>query len=153
MTEMQAAIGRIQLRRMADWHERRTANAMALADALGACDALHVPLPPAGIEHAWYKFYAFVQPRGLAEGWSRDSIMAAINAAGVPCYAGICAEVYLEKAFDGTGLRPPARLPAARALGETSLMFLVHPTLTDDEVRMTGQVVRSVMQQATRVAA
>ncbi|EYS93670.1 aminotransferase [Cupriavidus sp. SK-4] len=153
MTEMQAAIGRIQLRRMADWHHRRTANAMALADALGACDALHVPLPPAGVEHAWYKFYAFVQPRGLAEGWSRDSIMAAINAAGVPCYAGICAEVYLERAFDGTGLRPPARLPAARALGETSLMFLVHPTLTDDEVRMTGQVVRSVMQQATRVAA
>ena len=100
--------------------------------------------------------YTFEKRREIlksAEGWSRDSIMAAINAAGVPCYAGICAEVYLEKAFDGTGLRPPARLPAARALGETSLMFLVHPTLTDDEVRMTGQVVRSVMQQATRVAA
>ncbi|KWR89092.1 DegT/DnrJ/EryC1/StrS family aminotransferase [Cupriavidus sp. IDO] len=153
MTEMQAAIGRIQLRRMAGWHARRAGNAMALADTLGACDALHVPLPPAGVEHAWYKFYAYVQPQRLAEGWSRDSIMAAINAAGVPCYSGICSEVYLEKAFDGTGWRPSARLPVARALGETSLMFLVHPTLTDEEVHKTGHVVRSVMQQAARLAA
>ncbi|QRQ84512.1 DegT/DnrJ/EryC1/StrS family aminotransferase [Cupriavidus oxalaticus] len=153
MTEMQAAIGRIQLRRMADWHARRSANAMALAGALGACDGLYVPLPPAGVEHAWYKFHAFVQPHRLAEGWSRDSIMAAVNAAGVPCYTGGCAEVYLEKAFDGTGWRPASRLPVARALGETSLMFLVHPTLTQDEVHRTAQVVLSVMEQATRAAA
>ncbi|WER49576.1 DegT/DnrJ/EryC1/StrS aminotransferase family protein [Cupriavidus sp. WKF15] len=153
MTEMQAAIGRVQLRRMAGWHARRCANALALSEVLGACDALHVPLPPAGVEHAWYKFYAYVRPERLAEGWSRDSIMAAINAAGVPCYSGICAEVYLERAFDGTGWRPAERLPAARTLGETSLMFLVHPTLTDEEVRMTAQAVRSVMRQATRAAA
>jgi len=153
MMEMQAAIGRIQLRRMDDWHARRTANAMTLAGALADCEALHVPLPPPGIEHAWYKFYAYVRPHYLAEGWSRDSVMAAINEAGVPCYAGTCAEVYLEKAFDGTGWRPPARLPVARALGETSLMFLVHPTLTAEEIDKSGQVVRDVMRRAVRLAA
>ncbi|KDP84474.1 DegT/DnrJ/EryC1/StrS family aminotransferase [Cupriavidus basilensis] len=150
MLEIQAAIGRIQLKRMADWTARRTANAMTLAEALKPCKALRVPLPPAGVEHGWYKFYAFVQPESLAEGWDRDRIMAEINAAGVPCYSGSCSEVYLEKAFDGTGWRPAERLPVAKELGETSLLFLVHPTLTEAEIARTAQVARAVVERATR---
>lgn len=149
MLEIQAAIGRIQVRRMADWTARRTANAMTLAETLKPCKALRVPLPPAGVEHAWYKFYAFVQPESLAEGWNRDRIMAEINAAGVPCYSGSCSEVYLEKAFDGTGWRPAGRLPVAKELGETSLLFLVHPTLTEAEIARTAQAARAVVERAT----
>jgi dTDP-4-amino-4,6-dideoxygalactose transaminase len=150
MTEMQAVIGRIQLKRMAEWTERRTANATALAQALKSCGTLRVPVPPPDTRHAWYKFYAFVRPEILKAGWSRDRLMAEINAAGVPCYAGVCSEAYLEKAFDDTGWRPAARLPVARALGETSLMFLVHPTLTDAEVSKTGKVVQDIVGQASR---
>ncbi|AGW92522.1 MULTISPECIES: DegT/DnrJ/EryC1/StrS family aminotransferase [Cupriavidus] len=149
MLEMQAVIGRIQLARLPAWSRQRAQHAAALAEALSACEALRVPLAPAHAEHAWYKFYAFVRPERLAEGWSRDRIMAEINAAGVPCYAGGCAECYLEKAFDGTGWRPTVRLPAARQLGETSLMFLVHPTLTEAEIGKTAQVVCDVMRRAT----
>lgn len=149
MLEMQAVIGRIQLARLPAWNRQRAQHAAVLAGALSACEALRVPLPPAHAEHAWYKFYAFVRPERLAEGWSRDRIMAEINAAGVPCYAGGCAECYLEKAFDGTGWRPAVRLPAARQLGETSLMFLVHPTLTEAEIGKTAQVVCDVMRRAT----
>ncbi|WP_446011687.1 DegT/DnrJ/EryC1/StrS family aminotransferase [Candidatus Electrothrix sp.] len=145
LSEMQAAIGRIQLRRMADWHARRKANAERLAQVFLTLPALRMPLPPVGMEHGWYKFYAFVQPEALPYGWSRDRIMAKINAAGVPCFSGSCSEVYLEKAFDGTGWRPLERLPVARALGETSLMFLVHPALTDDEIKKTCRVVAAVM--------
>lgn len=107
-------------------------------------------MPPAGVEHAWYKFYAFVRPEALAGGWDRDRIMAEINAAGVPCYSGSCSEVYLEKAFDDTGWRPAERLPVARELGETSLLFLVHPTLTEAEIARTAQVAREVVERATR---
>lgn len=96
-------------------------------------------------EHAHYKCYAYVRPERLAPGWSRDRIIEAINAEGVPCFQGSCSEVYLEKAFDGTGWRPAQRLPVARALGETSIMFLVHPTLTQAEVDKTCEVVRRVM--------
>ena len=99
----------------------------------------------AACEHAHYKCYAYVQPERLAPGWSRDRIVEAINAEGVPCFQGSCSEVYLEKAFDGTGWRPAERLPVARELGETSIMFLVHPTLTQAEVDMTCEVVRRVM--------
>jgi len=54
----------------------------------------------------------------------------------------------LEKAFDGTGWRPAERLPVARELGETSLMFLVHPTLTVAEIEQTCAVLAEVMTAA-----
>jgi dTDP-4-amino-4,6-dideoxygalactose transaminase len=151
MMEMQAAIGRIQLSRMPDWHERRKANAEAILEVCKQFPAaLRVPVVPDDIEHAWYKCYVFVRPDGLKEDWSRDRIMDEINAGGVPCYSGSCSEVYLEKAFDGTDYRPKERLPVAKELGETSLMFLVHPTLTEQEIKKTGEVISQVMQQASR---
>lgn len=152
MLELQAAIGRIQLQRLPDWHRSRQANAMRLAEALAACEVVRVPWPSADVSHAWYKFYAFIKPDALASGWSRDRVMAEINAAGVPCYAGSCSEVYLEKAFDGTGWRPRKRLPVARTLGETSLMWLVHPTLSEAEMYRIAEVSRNVLLQAGRNA-
>jgi dTDP-4-amino-4,6-dideoxygalactose transaminase len=150
MLEVQAAIGRIQLGRIDTWHRARAANAQRLLEATNSCDGLRVPAPPSDIEHAWYRFYAFVRRDALRAGWDRDRIVAAIKDQGVPCFFGTCSEVYLEKAFDGTGWRPSERLPVARELGETSLAFLVHPTLTTEELDKTCEVVRSVMATATR---
>lgn len=149
MLEMQASIGRIQLRRMADWSAKRTANAEAIWAACRPHAVVRVPAVPKGSVHAHYKCYVYVQPDQLAPGWSRDRIVEAINAQGVPCFQGSCSEVYLEKAFDNTGWRPTARLAVARELGETSLMFLVHPTLTDAEITKTCEVVDAVLEQAS----
>ena len=154
MLEVQAAVGRIQLGRMADWTAQRTANAQALWAACQGLNAVRVPdfaaAPEgaAGSIHAHYKCYVYVQPEHLAPGWSRDRMVEAITAQGVPCYQGSCSEVYLEKAFDGTGWRPAQRLPVARQLGDTSLMFLVHPTLTPLEIDRTCAVIRQVLAHA-----
>lgn len=148
MTEMQAAIGRIQLRRIPEWHARRKSNAYRLADSFLDLPGLRTPLPPMHIDHAFYKFYVFVRTEKLKKNWSRERIQAEVNAAGIPCYSGSCAEVYLEKAFDGKGWRPAQRFPIAQDLGETSLMFLVHPTLTDKEIDKTCKVVATVLAQA-----
>ncbi|NNF46412.1 MAG: DegT/DnrJ/EryC1/StrS aminotransferase family protein [Desulfofustis sp.] len=148
MTEMQAAIGRIQLKRMPYWHRRRLDIANAIWGAANSLPGLRVPKVPEYIEHAAYKCYVFVRPDELASGWSCERIQAEINALGVPCYSGSCSEVYLEKAFEGTSYRPAARLTNARALGETSLMFLCHPTLTDKQVEQTCESLIAVMQQA-----
>jgi dTDP-4-amino-4,6-dideoxygalactose transaminase len=163
MMEIQAAIGRIQLRRMADWTDRRTANAEAIWDACRPFAAVRVPVftcdrnqcdancaKRSYCAHAHYKCYCYVQTSQLAYGWTRDRIVEAINAEGVPCYTGSCSEVYLEKTFDNTGWRPAERLPMARELGETSLMFLVHPTLTQSEIDKTCQVLRDILNLATR---
>ena len=151
LTEMQSAIGRIQLMRMADWHQKRTNNARAIAEAclpFQQSGLLRVPLPEPDIEHAFYKFYLFVEPSQLKVDWSRDRIVEEINQRGVPCFQGSCSEVYLEKAFDNTPYRPAERLPVARELGETSLMFLVHPTLTPEQIEFMQQVIHSVLEQA-----
>jgi dTDP-4-amino-4,6-dideoxygalactose transaminase len=101
---------------------------------------LRVPTIPNYIEHAAYKCYVFV--KGGVE--LRNKMMLEINEKGVPCYSGSCSEVYLEKAFDNTGFRPKERLPVARELGDTSLMFLVHPTLTNVQIQKTCDVLIEV---------
>lgn len=148
MTEMQAAIGRIQLQRMPQWHAQRLANAEKIWEAARAIKGLRVPSIPADIHHAAYKCYVFVDPNELKPDWNRDRIINAIVEAGVPCFSGSCSEVYLEKAFDNTGFRPEEPLPVAKKLGETSLMFLVHPTLTQAEVDKTCAVLKDVMEES-----
>ncbi|MCB1467864.1 MAG: DegT/DnrJ/EryC1/StrS aminotransferase family protein [Rhizobiaceae bacterium] len=149
MTEMQPAIGRIQLSRMTEWHTARKRNALRLLEGFGVIDALRCPEPPVNMEHAWYKFYTFVRPEALAGEWSRERVMKEIQQAGVPCYGG-ASEIYLEKSFADAGLAPNQRLPNAAELAQTGLMFLVHPTLSDEEIGKTIGVVRDVMKRATR---
>lgn len=150
MTEIQAVIGSIQLSRMLGWHSERIWNARAIWAAANTVRGLRVPVIPPKIEHAAYKCYVFVDPDALKPGWDRDSIMREISAAGVPCYSGSCSEVYLEKAFDGTGWRPAERLRVARELSETSLMFLVHPGITDSDIKLTCDVLSRVMDIAAK---
>lgn len=151
MTEMQAVIGRIQLTRMNDWTTARQANAKLIDEVANGFDVVRTVVVPEYVAHAEYKHYLFVNPEQLAEGWSRDRIVDELMAEGVPCFQGSCSEVYLEKAFDGTDFRPAERLANAKSLGETSLMFLVHPTLTQAEMTKTAAVLAKVSAKAQRV--
>ena len=163
MLEMQAVIGRIQLRRLAQWTAGRTSNAEAIWAACRPHAAVRVPdfgcnsmtcdascHLRSGCAHAHYKCYIYVERDQLALGWSRDRIVEAINELGVPCYQGSCSEVYLEKAFDNTGWQPAERLPVARQLGEDSVMFLIHPTLSGLEIEKTCEAIAKVLKLAKR---
>ena len=151
MTELQAAIGRIQLRRLDEWCARRRRFAAMLTDAFAGIPAFRLTPPPAGVEHAYYRYYLFLRPEALAAGWDRDRIMQVVADRGVPCFSGSCPEIYREHVFDHLPGRPAGRLPAARELGETSLAFLVHPTLEDEDIRRTIEAVSVVMAEASRV--
>ncbi|MGP9820428.1 DegT/DnrJ/EryC1/StrS family aminotransferase [Salinarimonas sp. NSM] len=159
MLEMQAVIGRIQLARMQEWTRARTANAHALIEAMRpfSGDGGPIRLPVLGsagdgsnglTTHAYYRLYAYVRAENLRAGWDRDRVVAEIVAAGVPCYQGACSEVYLERAFDGTGWRPDGGLPVARELGETSISFLVHPTITPDQLARCVEEIPRVLERA-----
>jgi dTDP-4-amino-4,6-dideoxygalactose transaminase len=145
LTEMQAAIGRVQLRKLAQWSEARRRNASVLRTALSALPWLRVPWPADDRRHAAYRLYAFVRPERLPKGWDRDRLMSAINASGVPCFVGGCPEIYREKAFVEGGLAPLERLPVARQLGETSMSFLVHPTLSEQAIRECAATLTRVL--------
>ena len=149
MTEMQAAIGRIQLRKLKNWSECRNANANRIAKTLKKFRAVRVPVPPPHIGHAYYRLYAFVVPEYLANGWNRGRIISEISDAGIPCFSGSCPEIYQEKAFDDEGTRPPVALVNAQALGPLSLAFLVHPTLTLADMEESCAVLDRVLSKAT----
>lgn len=149
MMEMQAVIGRIQIKRMPDWTAKRQANAEQLTQSFRKFSSIRLIEVADYIEHAQYKYYVFVKPENLKEGWTRDRIVNELNARKVPAYQGSCSEVYLEKAFEGTPWRPKERLKNAVELGETSLMFLVHPTLTAEEMAFCCQNIEEVLTEAT----
>ena len=147
LTEMQSAVGRVLLRKLPRFVERRRKNADILTEKFKTIPGLRVTVPPPVIGHSYYKYYAFVRREHLRAGWNRDRIMAAINAQGIPCFSGSCSEIYLEKAFPAE-MRPNQRLEVARELGETSLLFLVHPTLSETDMIDTYNAVKGVFQVA-----
>jgi dTDP-4-amino-4,6-dideoxygalactose transaminase len=156
MLEMQAVIGRIQLKRMTEWTQKRTYNALAIFNAFEEFESVRVPKFKCNqncankcsdnydCKHAFYKAYVYVNPQKLKIGWSRDLIIDKLNELGVPCFQGGCSEVYLEKAFDGSGFKPKYRLPIAKELGENSLMFLVHPTISNENLKLTIDAIKQI---------
>ena len=160
MMEMQAVLGRIQLERMADWTAKRTKNAAVLREMclpyassegfLSVPDAQFHEVLGQDSVHAYYKYYVYVRPDHLPADWSRDKIIRAFNEQGIPCFSGSCSEIYLEHAFDNHPSKPQQRLPVAKQLGETSLMFLAHPTLTDAEMQKVAQVGKTIFDQISQ---
>ncbi len=149
MTEIQSAIGRLQLQKLPVWVETRRRYAAMLSACFAELPGLRVTLPPGHIGHSFYKYYVFVRPSDLLADWNRDRVLQEINAMGIPCFSGSCSEIYLERAFSSE-MRPNPRLPVARELGDTSLMFMVHPTLKPETIELTCDVVTQVMKRATK---
>ena len=149
ITEMQSAIGRALLPRLPAMVNRRRQHAAILTQRFSQMPALRVTVPPAQFFHSYYKYYVFLRPERLRSGWTRDRIIDAVKGEGIPCESGGCSEIYLEKAFP-ENMRPARRLPIAKQLGETSLMFLVHPTLSDGDMEDTANAVAKVLSHATR---
>jgi dTDP-4-amino-4,6-dideoxygalactose transaminase len=149
LSEVQSAVGRLALRKLPQWIATRRRHATKLTECLSKILGLRVPVVPEHIIHSYYKYYVYLLPDELAPGWDRDRISQTITSHGVPCATGSCSEVYLETAFQHLG-RSRSRFPVARELGETSLMFLVHPTLTDAHVERMCEIVERVLWQATR---
>ena len=162
MMEMQAVIGRLQLKKLPEWTRARTSNANAIMETCMQHKICKVPVfccsPECNHEescsdccaHAYYKLYVYNQSDRLSTHWNRDRIIAEINTRGVPCYQGSCSEVYREIAFTSIGLQPDEAKPVAKCLGDTSLMFLVHPTLTFAEIGKTCATINEVFRLAAR---
>ena len=150
LTEMQAAIGRVQLGKLPGWVRTRQRHAGVFREVFAGIAALRTPAPGSDVEHAYYKFYTFLRPEALRAGWDRDRVIGTLGDRGVPCFSGSCPEIYREKALQSRGIGPDEPLPVARELGETSLMLQVHPTLTSDQVAAIADAVASVVAAATR---
>ena len=152
MTEIQGAIGRIQLKKINSWSATRNEYLAKIWKTCSHIDALRVPKFKClscsecnevnACIHGAYKCYIFLDNSKIQPKFSRLDIIDLINSAGVPCSVGSCSEVYLEKAFESLDCRPKNRLPVAKELGETALMFLIHPSLTNHDIDHTCKVIK-----------
>ena len=152
LTEMQGAIGRIQIKRLNKWNEKRNINANIFIDSLKGNNLLRIPIPSKELNLAWYRLYLFVRPNAFSSGWNRDRVIYEIKQLGVPIFSGSCSEIYLEKCFKDYKYRllKSKRLPVAKELGETSLCFLVHPTLKEEEIEYQINIIKSVLRKAAK---
>jgi dTDP-4-amino-4,6-dideoxygalactose transaminase len=150
MIEVQAVIGRIQLRRMNDWHKKRAENENKIRQVCNKYSFCRLPSIPSDVVHAYYKSYVYIDSSKLSPAWSRDKLMEEINSLGVPCFQGSCSEIYREKAFDNLDCVPKDRLPNARILGESTLVLLIHPTLTSNEIDAMCNVIDSVFSRVEK---
>ena len=75
MIEIQAVIGRAQLRKLPEWTRLRQENLRRLNEAFSAFSCIRTTPAPPGIGHAGYKAYMFIRPEHLKDGWNRDRIM------------------------------------------------------------------------------
>ena len=71
MTEMQAAIGRIQLGKLKEWTACRRSNMNNLFSGLANLTALQIPRVADDLGHAAYKAYIYLRPETLKAGWTR----------------------------------------------------------------------------------
>lgn len=149
MTEIQSEIGRIQLKKMDSWNKIRKENAIFLYENLKDLSILRIPMPSDNLKHAWYKFYVYLKPEYISSDWNRSRILEEINACGYKALTGSCSEVYLESCFKDKSFCPSIRLPIAKELGETSLMFLVHPGIHKEEMYNYVETIKKILYKAT----
>lgn len=147
MTEVQAAVGLRQLAKLGGWVQRRRAHADRLRAMLARHPAFDTPEPPDGVESAYYRLYTHVRPEALAEGWTRDRLMVALEAEGLPCRVGSCSEIHREKVFE---CLPRPQTPNAHQLSRTALAFTTHPTLTAAALDDAQRAIDKVMAEAIR---
>ena len=149
LSEMQSGIGRIHLKKLSEWNFIRTYNANLLTQNLKDLKVIRIPQPPPNLIHAWYKYYIYLKPDYLDSAWTRERIIQEINLAGFPAYSGSCSEIYLEKSFQNI-FNNYQILPNARNLGDNSLMFLVHPTISKEKMQKYSEVIKKVLKKATK---
>lgn len=148
MTEMQAAIGRLQLKKLPHWQVLRQRNAAILTNYFLTIPAFRVVVPPSHVQHAYYKYYVFLHLDKLKPDWNRHRLMATLQAQGIYCQTGSCGEIYRELAFVRANLHPPERRPHAMMLDNTSLMFQVDPSFSVTDMEKIARGVMEVMIMA-----
>jgi dTDP-4-amino-4,6-dideoxygalactose transaminase len=148
LTELQAAIGLVQLSKLLGWRAARTAIARQLAETLGKYRSVHITALPRGHEHAYYRFEFRLNPEWLKPGWTRDRVMTALWCEGIPSLVGACPEIYLEAAY-AQYLPEFQRLPNAAYLGQVSLALPVAPTYDHDFLNDCRAAINKVFCAAT----
>ena len=150
LTEIQSALGRIQLSKITQTNQIRTRNANILYEKIHKIPSIRVPIPEDNLKHAWYKFYCYLNLGRIKQSWSRNKIIKEINNLGYPAFSGSCSEIYLEECFLKSNLGPKKRLKNSIILGDTSLMFLVDNSIEEEQMKNYALAIKKVLELAVK---
>jgi perosamine synthetase len=147
MTDIAAAMGLVQLRRLPALHQRRRQLAALYDEMLSDVPELQLPVTRADVEHAWHLYVVRLRPQQLRT--RRDQLMELLKAAGVPTQVHFI-PLHLHSYYrDAFGYRPE-NFPVASAAAERILSLPFFTLMSDDDVRYVATTLRRVLNENRR---
>ncbi len=156
MTEIQAAIGLVQLERLEEFNRRRREVAAAYTEALSGIRGLAPPVEREWARHAWHLYPV------RAVGLDRDALVSGLVERGVGARPTYPRPIYEQPAIsrlgdpgadpmwavrDGPAVRVVGDCPNARRLIGELFYLPVHPSLSDSDVERVVGAVREVVSE------
>lgn len=146
LSDVHAAIGRVQLRSLDAWQGRRRQIAARYRQALEDVPGLELPRAPTAGRHAWHLYVVRVRPEF---GITRDDLIDRLGAAGIGTSVHFIPLHHMTR-YRRAAQCSPHGLPGADAVFPELLSLPMHQGLTDDEVDV---VARSITALRSRVYA
>ena len=134
MTEMQAAIGIIQLKKLDTTLRLRNKINKLIWKKLKQYKSIIIPDLSENLELAPYRCYVKLNFNYIKKKYNLKKIIKLLNKDQIICNEGSCSEMYLEKSFKNIGFSPSKRLPNASKLTKISLAFFINPLIKKSEL-------------------
>ncbi len=133
LTDIQAAIGLVQLGRLPEMLRARRDQARIYGELLGRFDEVECPLVPDDTEHCFSSYCIRIRPGARR---TRDQVLEAVAAEGVSCRRGI-QPLYREPYFEAR--LPGMVLPVTEDVAATTMFLPIFPGLTGDQQRRVAE--------------
>ena len=147
MTDVAAAMGLVQLRRLPALHRRRREIVALYDEMLSDRPELEPLAVLPDVQHAWHLYVTRIRPERLRI--DRDALIEALKAAGI----GIAVHfipLHLHSFYrDAFGYRPE-HFPVASAAAESILSLPLFTLMSDDDVRYVAATVRRILDANRR---
>jgi dTDP-4-amino-4,6-dideoxygalactose transaminase len=140
MSEIQAAIGSVQLQRLPGFVAKRSANAERLTKILSESKRLCLPSEPEDGKHSWYLYTARIYRGEMNE---RDKILDELRKKGIGAEAYYVNPVHTMPFYHSNfGTR---RLPETEKAAKQVFSLPIHPCVTEEQIDFIGKTVLQLL--------
>jgi dTDP-4-amino-4,6-dideoxygalactose transaminase len=137
MTDISAAIGLAQLRKVDRYNDLRIGNAQRLNDKLQGIRGIVTPATRPGCKHVFHQYTIRITPEF---GMSRDEVVRRLNAAGIGTGIYYPVPIHLQQLYRDLGYNESH--PVSERLSEEVISLPVHPSVTPQEIDLIADAIR-----------
>ncbi len=140
MSEMQAAIGVVQLEKLPTFVAKRRHNAQRLNEILAKSEKLKLPQEPEGGKHGWYLYTVRLENGAEAE---RNRIMDELHKKGIGAEAYYVNPVHLMPFYHSNfGTR---KLPETEKASKQVFSLPIHPGVSKEQIEYIGKTLLQML--------